>query len=199
MLNKLSMPDAKQKKIVNTADWFIYYTLMMADYKGGINKAYSGTLKAKDKAVIAASTVNAGSYKWAPVDGDPTEIGEISASTVKTKYKNIFGSKPETLKLPAVSNKKNLGSYYYDFAKNKNNTKVYWWSGYYENDYSSSFTGIKNDGNGKYTVTKKYKYYYHWGQKQNGEKPTLTATVKVQIKKNQASAYGYNIVGITIK
>lgn len=201
MLNKVAkkMPDAKQKKIVNTADWFIFHKLFAAYYEGGVSNVYSGTLKAKDKAVIAASTLPYNAYNWTPVYGDPAEIGDVSVATVKNKYKQIFGSKPESLKLPVASDKFDMYSYYCDFALNKNKNKVLRWSVDYENDYSSSFTGIKNNGNGKFTVTKKYKYYYHWGQKQDGKAPSLTATVKVQIKKNANSPYGYNIIGITMK
>lgn len=196
---------SEQRKITNTVDYFVDYVIMNTcmdtggnvskkEYLQSMKKHYNGKLTTKAKSAIAASQTKG--YKW---KNDkylfPGEIGSVSSSKVKVKYKQLFGKNISKINLP-VKKAKNLKKWYLDFSKSKTSKTVYWYSGYEtETKFSTKITGVKKTEKNTYTVTKKYKFYKHWAQK----KPDYTFTVKVKLKKNAKSPYKYNITGLTIQ
>lgn len=199
---------ATQKKAANTADYFVYAVLRQTQwrvnkaygrsvskktYLAQLKKVYNGKLGSRQKAAIAASQVKAS--KWAyPSSIEPQAVGYLSMSKVKKVYKNLFGSNT-SVDLPTVKSSTQTSKYYLSSFAKKGST-VYMLGFDAEDDYSSSFVSVKKSGS-TYTVTKKYKYYSHWGIKSRGEKPTQTITVKIKLKKKSSSPYKYNITGIS--
>lgn len=199
-----------QKKVANKVDYFVWMVLLETQWKVNkaynyksyvskkqflkqLKKVYNGKLNSRHKTVIAASQVNI--LNWITSDElCPADLGSMSSSKVKKEYTKLFGTKKPSINLPTLKSVTDLDRYYLMCGKKGN--KVYRYSTETEDDYSDSFVGVKKNGS-TYTVTKKYKYYSHWGIKARGEKPTQIITVKIKLKKKPSSSYGYNIIGIT--
>lgn len=199
-----------QKKVADTTDYFIKMVLTETQWKvrsvypgesnvlkkqflKQLKKVYSGKLTSRQKAVIATSQIDVTEWTM-PDELSPYALGTKSLSKVKKEYKKLFGTKNPSIKLPVLKKIEKVDQYYMMYGKK--GSKVYALSMDTEDDFSSSYVGVKKKGS-TYTVTKKYKYYSHWSLKENGKKPTQTITVKIKLKKKSSSSYKYNVVGIT--
>lgn len=191
----------KQKKLAKCVDSFVWSVLDearsqaaggdAAAYRKAVKGIYGGKLTGRVKSLIAAQNTK-GYTKEAGYDFQYS----VSQKKVKKTYTKLFGKKKPKIDLPAVASPADEGSYVMDYAKAGN--KVYWLTYDGHSDVTIKQGSVKKSGS-KYIVTRKYKYYAHWGLKANGSKPSVTVTAKITMKRNKASSYGYKITGLSIK
>lgn len=191
-----------QKKTAKATDSFVAVVLVETGAKNSnykrshsafIKKSksyYNGTLGEKQKSAMA--TLNVNPYKYYEYMG--SQIGVCRAASVKSKYKALFGKTPSTIMLPTVRNKY-TGKYYLTCAKS--GSVIY--SEFYEteSDVLVPSRTVSKSGS-TYTVTEKVKYWHYWGDHSSGKTADQTVTVKIKMKKNSSSSYGYKITGLKI-
>lgn len=182
-----------QKKTVQAAEGFVGALLVKTGSNNGWKRShssfikksksyYSGTLGTKQKAALAA--LNTRSYY------EEGATRYCRYSSVKSKYKALFGKTPSTLNLPGRNSGKYLGC-------SKSGSVVYADMYGFEADFVVSGRSVRRSGN-TYLVTEKMKYWDHWSRHQRGMKADQTVTVTIKMKKKSSSSYKYNITGIKI-
>lgn len=181
-----------QKKTAQAAEQFVGALLVETGSNNGWKRShssfikksksyYSGTLGTKQKSVLAA--LNTGSYY------EEGATRYCRYSSVKSKYKSLFGKTPSTLNIP--SGRSNyLGCW-------RSGSVVYARMYGFEADFVVSGRSIRKSGS-TYIVTEKMKYWDHWGRHSRGLPADQTVTVTIKMKKNSSSSYKYNITGIKI-
>ena len=186
-----------QKKTVRATDSFVaavlaetgvnnHYECSHSAFIKETKTCYNGTLGAKQKSVIA--TLNVTPYKY--YEG----IGVCRYASVKSKYKALFGKTPTTITLPTVSNKY-TGKYYLWCAKS--GSTIY--KNCYEKEADVVFSNRTISKSGStYTVIEKVKYWHYWGYHSQGAAADQMVTVKIKMKRNSSSPYGYKITGLKI-
>ena len=143
---------------------------------------YNGTLGTKQKAALAA--LNTGSYY------DEGATRYCRYTSVKFKYKALFGKTPSTLNLPVHDKGNYLGC-------SKSGSTVYTVMYGFEADLVVSGRSVRKSGS-TYIVTEKMKYWHYWGRHSRGLPADQTVTVTIKMKKNSSSSYKYNITGIKL-
>ena len=182
-----------QKKTAQAAEQFVGALLVETGSNNGWKRShssfikksksyYSGTLGTKQKSVLAA--LNTGSYY------DEGATCCCRYTSVKSKYKALFGKTPSTLNLPTHGKGHYLGC-------SKSGSTVYTVMYGFEADLVVSGRSIRKSGS-TYIVTEKMKYWDHWGRHSRGLPADQTVTVTIKMKKNSSSSYKYNITGIKI-
>ena len=182
-----------QKKTAQAAEQFVGALLVETGSNNGWKRShssfikksksyYSGTLGTKQKSVLAA--LNTGSYY------EEGATRYCRYSSVKSKYKSLFGKTPSTLNLPTHGKGHYLGG-------SKSGSTVYTVMYGFEADLVVSGRSIRKSGS-TYIVTEKMKYWDHWGRHSRGLPADQTVTVTIKMKKNSSSSYKYNITGIKI-
>ena len=182
-----------QKKTAQAAEQFVGALLVETGSNNGWKRShssfikksksyYSGTLGTKQKSVLAA--LNTGSYY------DEGATCCCRYTSVKSKYKALFGKTPSTLNLPTHGKGHYLGC-------SKSGSTVYTVMYGFEADLVVSGRNIRKSGS-TYIVTEKMKYWHHWGRHSRGLPADQTVTVTIKMKKNSSSSYKYNITGIKI-
>ena len=182
-----------QKKTAQAAEQFVGALLVETGSNNGWKRShssfikksksyYSGTLGTKQKSVLAA--LNTGSYY------EEGATRYCRYSSVKSKYKSLFGKTPSTLNLPTHGKGHYLGC-------SKSGSTVYTVMYGFEADLVVSGRNIRKSGS-TYIVTEKMKYWDHWGRHSRGLPADQTVTVTIKMKKNSSSSYKYNITGIKI-
>ena len=182
-----------QKKTAQAAEQFVGALLVETGSNNGWKRShssfikksksyYSGTLGTKQKAALAA--LNTGSYY------DEGATRYCRYSSVKSKYKALFGKTPSTLNLPTHGKGHYLGC-------SKSGSTVYTDLYGFEADLVVSGRSVRKSGS-TYIITEKIKYWDHWSRHQRGMKADQTVTVTIKMKKNSSSSYKYNITGIKL-
>ena len=182
-----------QKKTAQAAEQFVGALLVETGSNNGWKRShssfikksksyYSGTLGTKQKSVLAA--LNTGSYY------DEGATCCCRYTSVKSKYKALFGKTPSTLNLPTHGKGHYLGC-------SKSGSTVYTVMYGFEADLVVSGRSVRKSGS-TYIITEKIKYWDHWSRHQRGMKADQTVTVTIKMKKNSSSSYKYNITGIKL-